>query len=367
MLLDLHDDDCAYICMPLFHSNAVQVGWAPSIVTGCAVALARKFSASQWLPDVQHYRPTYFNYTGKPLAYLLATLEQPDDASNTLRIAFGNEGSPEVVREFSRRYGIEVIDAYGATEGGIAVNRDSSTPATALGRPGDTVKVVDDEGVQRVVAQIDEHGRLCNADDCIGEIVNTAGVGPCEGYYNNQQANDATARFGWYWSGDLGYFDADGFLYFAGRNSDWIRVDGENFPAAPIEEILRSAPGVLLAAVYAVPDAAAGDQAMAALVLEPTARFDGAAFAKWLDEQTSIGPKWRPKYLRILRDPPTTGTNKIIKRTLAQQKWRADLCASDVVYVRERGEHRYREFDATAEAALFTTFAAHERERFWDL
>ena len=80
-----------------------------------------------------------------------------------------------------------------------------------------------------------------NADECVGEIVNTAGVGPFEGYYNNPTANETTTRFGWYWSGDLGYLDADGYLYFAGRNADWIRVDGENFPAGPIEETLRNA------------------------------------------------------------------------------------------------------------------------------
>ena len=64
--------------------------------------------------------------------------------------------------------------------------------------------------------------------------------GPFEGYYNNAEATAKTTRNGWYWSGDLGYIDADGYLYFAGRNADWIRVDGENFPAGPIEEALRA-------------------------------------------------------------------------------------------------------------------------------
>ena len=76
MIMDLGPDDIGYVCMPLFHSNAVQVGWAPSIVTGCSVGLARQFSASGWLPDVRHYGATYFNYTGKPLAYLLAQPER---------------------------------------------------------------------------------------------------------------------------------------------------------------------------------------------------------------------------------------------------------------------------------------------------
>jgi fatty-acyl-CoA synthase len=353
--------------MPLFHSNAIQVGWAPSLVAGCAVGLARRFSASGWLPDVRRYRATYFNYTGKPLAYLNSTPERADDADNPVRIAFGNEGSPEVVETFARRFGVEVIDAYGATEGGIAVNRRMGDPPGALGMPPESVIVVAADGVELPRAELDEQGRLVNAMDCVGEIVNTAGSGPFEGYYGNTDATATTTRNGWYWSGDLGYKDAAGFLYFAGRNADWIRVDGENFPAAPIEEALRHAPGVVLAAVYGVPDDQAGDQVMAGLVLADAAPFDGAAFAAWLDGLASIGPKWRPRYVRILREPPTTGTNKIVKRTLVHEKFRADRCGGDEVWVRGRGEAAYRRFDAAAEAALHAAFVHYQRERFWDL
>jgi fatty-acyl-CoA synthase len=120
IIMDLRPDDVGYVCMPLFHSSALMVGWAPSIVNGASIGLGRKFSASRWLADVRRYGATYFNYTGKPLAYLLSTPEQPDDADNTLRVAFGNEGSPEIVEQFSRRFGVEVIDAYGATEIGRA-------------------------------------------------------------------------------------------------------------------------------------------------------------------------------------------------------------------------------------------------------
>ena len=128
MIMDIGPDDVGYVCMPLFHSNAVQVGWAPSLVTPCAVGLGRRFSASRWLRDVRRYGATYFNYTGKPLAYLLAQPETPTTPTTRLRVAFGNEGSPEVVDTFSRRFGVEVIDAYGATEGGVAVNRDVDMP-----------------------------------------------------------------------------------------------------------------------------------------------------------------------------------------------------------------------------------------------
>lgn len=367
IIMDLGPDDVGYVCMPLFHSNAVQVGWAPSVVYGASVGLVRKFSASRWLGDIRHYGSTYFNYTGKPLGYLLAQPEGPDDADNPLRVAFGNEGSPQVVSEFARRFGVDVIDAYGATEGGVAVNRDAEARAGALGQISGGIKVVDDDGTEKPRARLDENGRLENADECVGEIVNTAGVGPFEGYYNNSEATEKTTRFGWYWSGDLGYVDADGYLYFAGRTADWIRVDGENFPAGPIEDALRQHEDVVLSAVYGVPDADAGDQVMASLVLRDGADFDPAAFATWVDVLGDVGPKWRPRYLRLLRDPPTTGTNKIVKRTLAHQKWRSDLVTGDVIYVRARGDAAYRLFTVDDEHALQTALTTAGRARFWDL
>jgi steroid-22-oyl-CoA synthetase len=367
MLLDIGADDVGYICMPLFHSNAVMVGWAPSVVAGASVGLARRFSVSQWLPDVRRYGATWFNYTGKPLSYLVASPEQPDDADNPLRVAFGNEGAPEVVEAFSRRFSVRVIDAFGATEGGVAVNREDGMPTGAMGRAGDAVKVVDEDGVEKPPARLDEAGRLLNPDECVGEIVNTAGVGPFEGYYNNPEANERTTRKGWYWSGDLGYLDEDRFLYFAGRTEDWLRVDGENFPAGPVETALVRHPDVVEAAVYGVPDASAGDQVMATLVLRPGAELEPGAFARWLDGQGDLGPKWRPRYLRVAADVPTTGTNKVLKRTLSRQKYRLDLVGGDPLLVRERGEDAYRPFTAEDEARLKDELVAAGRERFWEL
>ena len=367
MILGVGRDDIGYVGMPLFHSNAIMVGWAPALVYGGAVALARKFSASGWLPDVRRYGATYFNYTGKPLSYIVATPEKPDDAENPLRIAFGNEGSPDVVETFSRRFDVEVIDAFGATEGGISLDRDGDVKPGAMGIAGTHIKIVDDSGNELPIATFDAQGRLTNAEDCVGEIVNVNGAGPFEGYYNNPEATAVTTRNGWYWSGDLGYVDQDRNLFFAGRNADWIRVDGENFPAGPIEDALSRHPDVVLAAVYGVPDEQAGDQVMAALVLRAGVQFDGAGFARWLDALPDIGPKWRPRYVRAAEELPTTGTNKVVKRTLVREKFRRDRVGTDDLYVRPRGAGSYELLTPAGETALRERFVEAGRERFWDL
>ena len=367
MILGIGPDDVGYLAMPLFHSNSLMVGLAPALVAGASVGLARRFSASRFLDDVRRYGSTWFNYTGKPLAYLLATPERPDDADNPLKLAYGNEGSPHVVEAAARRFGIDIVDVFGSTEGGIALERADGPPRGSVGRLRPGVKVVDPDGFERPRASFDADGRLVNADECVGEIVNVEGVGPFEGYYRNDEAMARTTRNGWYWSGDLGYVDDDGWVYFAGRTSDWLRVDGENFPAAPVEAIVARHPDVMLASVYGVPDVDSGDQVMAALVLRDGASFDGAKFARWLDEQSELSPKWRPRYVRLSAALPVTPTNKVLVRTLVHQKFRSDRVGGDPVLVRERADDSYRVFGPDDEDSLRAAFDESGRAQAWDL
>ena len=123
----------------------------------------------------------------------------------------------------------------------------------------------------------------------------------------------------------------------------------------------------MLAAVYGVPDEHAGDQIMAAVQLRDGASFDPAAFAAYIDSLPEIGPKWRPRYVRVVAEFPTTGTNKIVKRTLVRQKYRRDLCGADDLWARDRGADAYRAFTEADEHALRAALERVGRARFWDL
>ena len=323
----LGSEDVAYVAMPLFHSNALMAGWGPSIAGGSAVALPSggRFSAHGFIEDVRRHGVTYFNYVGKPLSYILATEERPDDADTTLRTCFGNEATVDDIDRFADRFGCTVNDAYGSSEGGATVTRTADTPKGALGRaPFEGTVVLDPENLEECpVAEFDEAGRLLNADTCIGELVSKTGGSSFEGYWANDGAMEARLRNGWYWTGDLAYRDAAGFLYFAGRDHDWIRVDGENFAAAPIERILGRHPDVILAAVFAVPDEHVGDQVMAALEISAGAPpFDPSAFAAFLADQGDLGTKWAPKYIRLTDHLPKTATSKVVKKGLRAERWR---------------------------------------------
>jgi len=321
-ITQLTADDTTYISMPLFHSNALFTAWAPSVASGAAVALRRKFSASEFLSDVRQYGATYFNYVGKPLTYILATPERADDSDNPLRRGFGNEGSEVDIARFAARFGCVLTDGYGQTETGASIVRVPDMPTGSLGVAAqDSIMVLDPEtGNECPRARFDESGRLVNGEEATGEIVNTGG-GTFEGYWNNDEANRERLRNGAYWTGDLAYRDEKGFFYFAGRTSDWLRVDGENFAAAPIERIVMRHPKVLLAAVYGVPDVDAGDRAMVALQLQLGTTFDIDEFVGFLTSQGDLGPKWIPTYVEVVDELPLTQTNKVVKRELVARRW----------------------------------------------
>jgi fatty-acyl-CoA synthase len=315
-------DEVMYQVMPLFHSNAIITAFAPWVVSGATAVMRRRFSASGFLPDVREYGVTYFNYVGKPLSYILATPAQPDDASNTLTRVFGNEAADLDIARFSERFGCPVIDGYGSTEGGAYINRTPDMPKGALGVGAEGTVIIDAEtGEESPRARFDDAGHLTNPDECIGEIVNKSGAAGFEGYYKNDEANAERVRDGWYWTGDLGYRDAAGYFYFAGRDFEWLRVDGENFAAAPVERVLARHPDVVLAAVYAVPDEEVGDQVMAAIELRPGTGFDPGDFDEFLSEQPDLGTKWSPRYVRIASALPMTETQKILKRRLRRERW----------------------------------------------
>ena len=201
-----------------------------------------------------------------------------------------------------------VFDNYGSTEGGVTVMRTADQPKRrarppprrrARRRPGERYAAARRRGSTTRAG--------CSTRRSASARSSTPAPSSFEGYYKNDEAVRERTRNGWYWSGDLGYVDADGWLWFAGRDYDWLRVDGENFAAAPVERIVGRFPGVVLAAVYAVPAADVGDEVMVALQLEPGVEFDPDAFDEFLGRaarpRREVEPALRADRGRPARSP----------------------------------------------------------------
>jgi fatty-acyl-CoA synthase len=353
-------DDVLYCAMPMFHGNAINAVVLPALSGGAAIALRDRFSASEFMSDVRSYGATFFTSVGRALGYVLATPPTDLDQQHSVKYALAPESSRADVKEFQRRFGITCVTGYGSSENAVIMVPARGIGADALGRPKEGIEaaIVDREtGEFRPVAEFDEHGKLANAGEAIGEIVGLNVSSRFEGYYNNPEAEAARNRNGWYWTGDLGYQDSEGVFYFAGRLDDWLRVDSENFATAPVERILVRYPPAAAVAVYAVPDErTADDQVMAAIELDAGAGFDPDDFVAFLTEQRDMSAKWMPRYVRITTIP-VGATNKIDRRTLRSARWYTD----DPIFWRPTRELRYERFTADDLRELEQRFADHGR------
>jgi fatty-acyl-CoA synthase len=354
--------DVLYCSMPMFHTNALNGSLFPGMSAGACVVLKRRFSASAFLGDIRRHGCTSFNYVGRSLAYVLAQPPTEVDSDNSLVFCIGAEASPRDRREFRRRFGCYVVEGYTSSEGGVSINPVPGMPEDALGRPpeGMDVAIVDPaSGAERARARFGEDRKLLNPAEAIGEIVRRDDRASFEGYYANEEAERVRTRDGWFWTGDLGYRDVEGTFYFAGRGTDWLRVDGENFAAGPVELILGRHPEVAGSIVYAVPDPRTGDQVMAALELRSGAVFDPDAFATFLESQPDLGTKWAPQYVRIVESLPVTATGKIDRTPLRSERWRT----SDPIWWRPGRDLEYVPLTAVdignIEAAFESTGRRH--------
>lgn len=354
-------DEVCYCPMPLFHGNALMACWGPALAVGARVVLRRKFSASGFLDDVRRHGCTYFTYVGRTIAYVLGQPPSDHDRDHRLRLGFGTEASALDRQRFLERFGCPLVEGYGSSESVVAIIRTPDSPDNALGkeRPdmADQVSIIDPGSLTecpRVV--FDEHGGITNPE-CIGEIVHLGGGSNFEGYYNNPEASVDRVRNGWYWTGDLGYRDSEGFFYFAGRSADWLRVDSENFAAAPVENIIARFPGIVMCAVYPVPDPVTGDIVMAAIEMAAGHEFDATSFDAFLAEQRDLGTKWSPQIVRITSSMPLTANNKVHKPPLRAQRWESD----EPIWWRPTRKDALTPMTGSDKVALVERFAAAGR------
>lgn len=381
--LQLDEDAVGYACMPLFHSNAMFLGFQTAFEVGGTLALRERFSATAFVPDVLRYGVTYWNYVGEPVHYILAAIEREyggdeeriraeitEDPRNRLRYAVGNGASPPDIDRFVRWLGLEdMFELYGSTEAAISTFRRRRDPRGSVGEITDpAVKILDESGRECAPARVDATGALLNYAEAVGEICRVApDTSLFQGYFDDTDANSRKYREGVYHSGDLGHVLLVGgrrMLFFDGRTDDWIRKDGENFSAAQVARLLQEHEDVRLAAAYGVPCPVSDEWVMAALLLREGARFDPQAFYAFCEQQVKHGGmdrKWIPDFVRIVSDFEFTQTQKILVRNLKRLHFDRRRLPDEPIFWRRRGDDRYRPFGAEDFERLREEFARSER------
>ena len=385
--LELTPDSVGYACMPLFHSNAIFLGFQPAFWVGGSLAMRERFSASAFVPDVLRHGVTYWNYVGEPVHYILGALEKQygneerilaevaRNPRNRLRYAVGNGASPPDIDRFVRWLGLDdMFELYGSTEAAISTFRKKTDPRGSVGEITDPqVKILNEQGAECPPARLAADGRIENYAEAVGEICRVApDTALFQGYFDNEGANQSKYRDGVYHSGDLGHIlerDGQRFLFFDGRTDDWIRKDGENFSASQVARLLQEHEDVVLAAAYGAPCAVSDELVMAALKLRAGARFDPAGFFGFCERQVSEGGmdrKWFPDFVRIVEEFEYTQTQKVLVRNLKKLHFCRRRLPDAEIWWRQRGDETFRPFRAEDYEALRREFEAAERVELLD-
>lgn len=319
---DYRSDDVYYICLPLFHTSGLRGAAWVALLQGASVALARKFSVSRFWSDIQRSGATTFDLLGAMASFLWQAPTHPFEQQHRVRMV-RIAPVPAFGREFEARFGVQIVSTYGLTDAAAPVARnlnDAPDKFYSCGRcrPGFNVRVVDSDDLQM------EPGGT-------GEIIIRADVPWLmpTGYYNNLAANASQWRNGWFHTGDLGWLDSEGYLYFAGRAKDVIRRRGQNISAWEVEQFLRSIPEIKEVAVYPVASVHGEDEIAATIVVvNPDMRFEQEIRNRCREELLAY---MVPEYIEFRSSLPLTPSQKIDKIALRREAevHRSNIRATD--------------------------------------
>ncbi|GBG57126.1 AMP-dependent ligase [Sporomusaceae bacterium FL31] len=305
----LTDHDIVLCILPFFHINGLVITFISALYSGGKAVIPRKFSARHFWEWISIHQVTWFSAVPTILSILLSNQKAVNLDTSSLRFARSASSSLPVaiLSEFENRYGIPVIEAYGLSEAGSQVATNPLPPnirkAGSVGLPiGNKIQVVD------------EHGRKAPIQTS-GEVV-IKGENITTGYLNNPAANQESFKDGWFYTGDLGFFDADGYLFLTGRKKELINRAGEKISPREVDEILYQLSEVETAATVGVPDAFFGEEVVAFIQLRPEKQL---AIETIIGHCKSCLADFKiPKKFLFIDDFPKGPNGKIQRRKLVE-------------------------------------------------
>ena len=308
-------DDRFFTCLPFFHANAQYYSTMGALAAGATLVVAERFSASRFWNQVRQANATVVNFIGMMMPVLAKQPESDMDRRNNVRLFYGSPAfSPEFLRDFQERFGTDIIVGFGMTEtcyGTIEKIGQQRRPNSS-GQPRlhpdhdfvNRIRIVDDDGNPVATRQP-------------GEItISNPAVMP--GYWRNQEQTDLALQDGWLHTGDLGWLDEEGFLYFVDRKKDVIRRRGENISSQEVEDVIKRHPTVLDCAVIAVPSELGEDEVKAYVTPRPQAQVEEEAIFRWCAENLAYFKV--PRYMEVREELPRTPSLRVRKDLLRQER-----------------------------------------------
>jgi crotonobetaine/carnitine-CoA ligase len=304
--MGLRADDTYYTPLPLFHADAQLFGVYFPLIYGTRGTVYERFSASRYWQQIRECGATATNMLGAMAHILWKQPERPDDGDNTIRTC---QVLPmvDVKEDFEKRFNMSIVTAYGQTETNF-VTFDTA----GKWRPGSCGRTA--PGFQvRIVDEFDQPV----APHTTGEIVVRA-EHPwwmSSGYYGKPDKTAEANRNQWFHSGDTGYLDEDGWLYFRDRIKDVIRRRGENISTHDIEMVIDAHPLVVESAAVAFPSELSEDDIKVFVVLKAGADLSAAALIRYCED--NMPRQMVPRYVELKTALlPRTPSEKIAREEL---------------------------------------------------
>ncbi len=301
--------DKLYTCLPLFHANALLLTTMQALWIGIPMYLSRRFSASRFWKELGQCGATQFNTVGSMIPILLKTPPSPSDRAHKVKRIVSAACPKDAWVPFETRFGVDIWEGYGAVDGaGVTIFNTGNAPVGSLGKPARLVqwRLVDDQGKDAAPGEA-------------GELWVHVGDRKESGvpYWKNEKASSEKVVDGWLHTGDLMLADAEGYLYFVGRNTDSMRRRGENVSAYEIEKVVDEHADVLESAAFGVPSPVGEQDIMISVVPVEGRKVVPADLLRFMRERL---PKYAvPSYLDIVSDLPKTGTHRVIKSDLKKR------------------------------------------------
>jgi crotonobetaine/carnitine-CoA ligase len=307
-LFGLAPGDRPYTGLSLTHANAQMVTLASALYFGYRAVFSERFTKSRLLDISRKYGCTVFTLLGGMATAIYSEPPRPDDADTPFRLVI-SAGMPAALWEtFAKRFGVDILEFYGAAEGGLCINLPGKGPVGSVGRPPPNLelKIFDDEGGECAPG---EPGEIC---------LRSLGEDPLAvDYLKDPAASKDKVTGGWLRMGDIGHVDAEGWLFFHHRKGSAIRRNGEFIDPAEIEKLLAEHPQVHDVFVYGCPAAsgAPGEkEVVAAVVPADPATFDPVAIFTYC--RTGLKPNSVPVALQVVESIPKTASEKPQERFL---------------------------------------------------
>ncbi|MES2978810.1 MAG: AMP-binding protein [Pseudomonadota bacterium] len=301
--------DVIYICLPLFHVNALQGATYNALMLGSTIVLQKRFSASGFWNDIRANDVTITNLLGSMVNILWSRPAETSDSDNRLRMCM-SAPIPAFGPGFEQRFGLRFIQSYSLTDFGPSHAYTLVDPADRLGscgrvRAGVLARVVDQDDLS-----------LPNGER--GELVLRHEVPwmHSQGYYKMPEATVKSWRNGWFHTGDRGYIDEEGYFWFLDRMKDAIRRRGENISAYEVEQSLQSHPQVKEVAVFAVRSEMSEDEVAAAVVLRDGAYVTHEELIDFC--RHAMAYFMVPRFLVFMDDLPRNPSHKVEKFKLRE-------------------------------------------------